>query len=157
MNKTTALSSMKFLPGLKIINHQQYVDDRGSFCEAWKSLDDGMRGTFRQLNCATSSRSVLRGMHRQNQTKLVMPVSGVIFDVALDPTTGDWFGITLDENTGLLIPPQYAHGYLVLTDTAKVQYIVDAPYNKPEEEGFKWNQYGIGWPITNPILSDKDR
>lgn len=145
------------LPGLKIIHHKKYKDDRGDFCEFWKSSDDGMRGTFRQLNLASSKKYVLRGMHRQDQTKLVMPVYGEIFDVALNPETGEWFGIRLDQNTGLLIPPQYAHGYLVLSDTAIVQYVVDAPYNKEAEENFKWNNYGIEWPIPQlPILSEKD-
>jgi dTDP-4-dehydrorhamnose 3,5-epimerase len=145
------------LPGLQVIHHKKYNDDRGNFCELWKSTSDNMRGTFRQLNLATSKKHVLRGMHRQDQTKLVMPIFGEIFDVALDPETGKWFGIVLDQNTGLLIPPQYAHGYLVLSDTAIVQYVVDAPYNKEAEENFKWNNYGIEWPIHQlPILSEKD-
>jgi dTDP-4-dehydrorhamnose 3,5-epimerase len=86
-----------------------------------------------------------------------MPVTGTIFDVALDPETGKWFGIQLDDSCALLIPPQYAHGYLVLSETAIVQYIVDAPYNKSKEENFNWNKYGIEWPIKGyPILSEKD-
>jgi dTDP-4-dehydrorhamnose 3,5-epimerase len=145
------------LPGLKVIQHKKYADSRGDFCELWKSTDVGMRGDFRQINLATSCKNVLRGMHRQDQTKLVMPVYGEIFDVALNPETGEWFGIRLNSSNGLLIPPQYAHGYLVLSDTAIVQYIVDAPYNKEKEENFKWNDYGIDWPISeSPILSEKD-
>jgi len=146
-----------FLPGLQIINHTKYKDSRGDFCELWKISNDSMRGDFRQLNIANSVCNVLRGMHRQNQTKLVMPVHGQIFDVALDPESGKWFGIFLDTSNALLIPPQYAHGYLVMSDTATVQYIVDAPYNKAKEENFNWNNYGIEWPIEGePILSDKD-
>jgi dTDP-4-dehydrorhamnose 3,5-epimerase len=145
------------LPGLQIVNHTKYKDNRGDFCELWKISNDSMRGNFRQLNIANSKSNVLRGMHRQNQTKLVMPVHGQIFDVALDPETGKWFGIFLDTSNALLIPPQYAHGYLVISDTAIVQYIVDAPYNKLEEENFNWNKYGIEWPITGDlILSEKD-
>ena len=147
----------ELLPELQIINHTKYKDSRGDFCELWKINNDSMRGDFRQLNIASSACDVLRGMHRQNQTKLVMPVHGQIFDVALDPETGKWFGIFLDVSNALLIPPQYAHGYLVMSDTAIVQYIVDAPYNKAEEENFNWNNYGIEWPIEgNPILSEKD-
>jgi dTDP-4-dehydrorhamnose 3,5-epimerase len=153
----------EMLPGLQIIEHTKYKDDRGDFCELWKITNDDMREPirdgwpFRQLNIATSSKNVLRGMHRQNQFKRVMPVYGKIFDVALEPQSGKWFGIELDETCGLLIPPQYAHGYLVLSDTAIVQYIVDAPYNKEKEENFKWNDYGIDWPISeSPILSEKD-
>lgn len=148
---------MELLPGLEIIKHTKYSDYRGNFCELWKTATNNMQGTFRQLNSATSKRNVLRGMHRQDQTKLVMPVTGTIFDVALDPETGKWFGIQLDDSRALLIPPQYAHGYLVLSETAIVQYIVDAPYNKSKEENFNWNKYGIEWPIKGyPILSEKD-
>jgi dTDP-4-dehydrorhamnose 3,5-epimerase len=147
----------ELLPGLKVITHRKFNDERGNFCELWKINDDGMRGDFRQLNIATSVYNVLRGMHRQNQTKIVMPVYGKIFDVALEPETGKWFGIELDENTALSIPPEYAHGYLVLSDTSIVQYVVDAPYNKSEEENFKWDGYNIEWPISGtPLLSVKD-
>ena len=147
----------ELLPGLQIINHKKYKDGRGDFCELWKINNDSMRGDFRQLNIANSTCDVLRGMHRQNQTKLVMPVHGQIFDVALNPETGKWFGIFLDTSNALLIPPQYAHGYLVMSTTATVQYIVDAPYNKGEEENFNWKNYGIKWPIEGlPILSEKD-
>ena len=147
----------EMLPGLQIIEHTKYNDSRGSFCELWKITNDNMRDSFRQLNIATSSKNVLRGMHRQNQYKQVMPVYGKIFDVALEPASGKWFGIELDETCGLLIPPQYAHGYLVISDVSVVKYIVDRPYNKEEEENFNWNNYGIKWPIDGlPILSAKD-
>ena len=146
-----------FLPGLEIVSNNVFTDNRGYFYETYKTATDNMRGMFRQLNTAKSNKNVLRGMHRQNQTKLVMPVDGVIFDVALNTENGEWFGIELDHTVGLLIPPQYAHGYLVLSDTAIVQYIVDAPYNKAEEENLMWDAYGIQWPLTEPpILSDKD-
>lgn len=146
-----------FLPGLKLISHTKYSDHRGSFCEIWKNSDE-MRGTYRQLNMATSTKNVLRGLHRQNQTKLVMPIMGEILDVAVEPETGNWFSVVLNENSALLIPSQYAHGYLVLSDTAIVQYVVDAPHNKVEEESFHWNSYGINWEIDtrDVITSVKD-
>lgn len=148
----------ELLPGVKVVHHVKNADFRGEFYETWKSFNDGMRGTFRQLNTAISKQNVIRGMHRQDQTKLVMPVVGRIFDVALEPVTGKWCGVILDENCGLFIPPEYAHGYLALSDRTIIQYIVDAPYNKEAEENFKWNQYNIGWPTEiEPILSDKDR
>lgn len=145
------------LPGVKLITHNKHLDNRGDFCELWKSSNDDMRGTFRQVNLATSNYNVLRGMHRQNQTKLVMPIIGEIYDVALNPETGDWCGVRLDKNTALLIPPQYAHGYFVLSEYSIVQYVVDAPYNKAEEENFKWDAYGIDWPTNNPLMSEKDK
>ena len=96
-------------------------------------------------------------MHRQDQSKLVMPLFGEIFDVALDVESKKWFGVVLDNTTALFIPPQYAHGYLVLTETSLVQYVVDMPYNKPLEENFRWDSYSIVWPTPFvPILSDKD-
>lgn len=151
-------TSGTLLPGIQVIQHKKYADSRGDFCELWKSNADGLRGLFRQLNIATSKQNVLRGMHRQDQTKLVMPLVGTIFDVVLDPESSEWFGIHLDVNTGLLIPPQYAHGYLVTSESSVVQYVVDAPYNKEKEENFNWNLYNIQWPLqgTHPILSTKD-
>jgi dTDP-4-dehydrorhamnose 3,5-epimerase len=147
----------ELLPGVEIVTHTKHKDDRGNFCEIWKITHDKMRGAFRQLNVATSKHNVLRGMHRQNQSKLVMPLQGIIFDVALDPVSGKWFGVELDDSCALFIPPEYAHGYLVLSDTSIVQYVVDAPYNKSEEENFRWDQYNIEWPIQeDPILSKKD-
>lgn len=146
------------LPGVKIIQRTSYPDSRGSFSETWKITEDNMRGSYRQLNTAKSSQYVIRGMHKQDQTKLVMPLVGRIFDVALDTNSGKWFAVELDDTNGLLIPPQYAHGYMALTEGAVVQYIVDMPYNKELEENFKWDQYSIAWPSTiTPILSEKDK
>jgi dTDP-4-dehydrorhamnose 3,5-epimerase len=148
----------EMLDGLKIIEHTKFKDNRGDFCETWKIPDDQMRGTFRQLNTVTSTQYVVRGMHRQNQHKLVMPVVGKIFDVALDPESGKWFAIELNETNGILVPPQYAHGYMALTEKTVVQYIVDMPYDKSIEENFKWDQYSIEWPTNiNPVLSEKDK
>jgi dTDP-4-dehydrorhamnose 3,5-epimerase len=145
------------LPGVLVLSRTKHEDDRGYFAEMWKTSDIPMRGDYFQLNLAKSACGVLRGMHRQNQTKLVMAVSGTVFDVALEPETGKWFGIELNDTNALLIPPQYAHGYLVLSESSIVQYVIDAPYNKAEEENFKWNGYGITWPIGyEPILSEKD-
>lgn len=145
------------LPGIKVIDRIVFSDNRGNFSETWKNTNDGMRGTYRQLNTAVSSQYVIRGMHRQNQYKLVMPVTGTIFDVVLDPETHKWFAIELDSTNGLLIPPEYAHGYMTLTE-AVVQYIVDMPYDKTLEENFKWNEYNIQWPLDiTPLLSEKDK
>lgn len=146
------------LPGVKQLTHLRHLDERGYFTTLTNTDIDGMRGSFRQINIAKSKYNVLRGMHRQNQTKLIMPIVGQIFDVVLNPETGDWCGFKLDSETALMIPPQYAHGYLVLSEYAVVQYVVDSRYNQLEEENFKWNGYGITWPISsNPILSEKDQ
>jgi dTDP-4-dehydrorhamnose 3,5-epimerase len=146
----------EMLAGLKVVTNYKYLDNRGYFTEMWNS-GHTMKGDYRQLNLASSKFGVLRGMHYQNQTKFVMPVIGRIFDVVLEPETGKWFGIELDECKALLIPPQYAHGYLVLTDHAVVQYIVDAPYDTSKEKSYRWDKYGIEWPTSiEPILSQKD-
>ncbi len=147
----------EMLPGVRLIEHKKHVDHRGDFCELWKISEDDMRGTFRQLNLATSRKGVLRGMHRQDQTKFVTAVTGTVFDVALNVDTKQWVALELDGSNAILIPPYYAHGYLVLSDIAKVQYIVDAPYNKEEEENFNYTDYGIDWPSgIEIILSEKD-
>ena len=143
---------------VEIIKHTKFSDDRGNFFESWKIENDKMRGTFRQLNTATSTQFVIRGMHRQDQYKLVMPILGKIFDVVLEPETGKWCAVELDDSNGLLVPPQYAHGYMALSEKTIVQYIVDKPYNKELEENFKWDQYNISWPSKiTPLLSEKDK
>jgi dTDP-4-dehydrorhamnose 3,5-epimerase len=148
----------ELLPGVKVFNRVKHVDNRGNFSETWKIENDDMRGTFRQLNTAVSKQFVIRGMHRQDQSKLVMPIFGKIFDVILEPKTKKWCCVELDEEKSVLIPPQYAHGYMTLTENAIVQYVVDRPYNKDLEENFKWCDYSILWPTNiTPTLSDKDR
>ena len=148
----------KLLPGVRIIEHTKFKDNRGDFCETWKVTNDQMRGSFRQLNTATSVQNVVRGMHRQDQSKLVMPVYGRIFDVALNPQSGEWFAAELDNTCGMFIPPEYAHGYMSLSELSIVQYVIDMPYNKELEENFKWDKYNIEWPLTvKPIISEKDK
>jgi dTDP-4-dehydrorhamnose 3,5-epimerase len=144
----------------------------GVFCHAalrwhdrrgWFSVIDtatdlermGFRPGFFQTNLVRSIQGVVRGMHRQDQTKYV--ISGRIYDVALNPETGEWCGYTLEEGESVLIPSHLAHGYQVLTSTALVMYTVDKPFNPEQEEVFAWNGYGIEWAIGgSPILSDKD-
>ncbi len=137
----------------------RYIDSRGWFTQAWTDAElhkAGFRPGFLQQNIASSAQGVLRGMHRQDQTKLVTVLSGRIFDVALDVETGQWQGFELVEGDALLIPPGLAHGYLALQNSL-VQYFVDRPYDKGAEECFAWNGYGIEWPLTiKPILSARD-
>ena len=145
------------LEGVRIVEHRLHKDERGYFVEMWKNAYDGMRGPFRQLNCAKSKKNVLRGLHYQDQTKLVMPITGKIFDVAVDPMTGKWFGVELDVSCGLFISAKYAHGYLVLSDDAIVQYVVDKPYMKEYERNYHYDAFDIEWPLDGPpILSAKD-
>jgi len=149
------------LPGIKHLSLIKHLDQRGWFGECYnlpELKEYGFREGFVQTNIAFSNHGVLRGMHRQDQTKVVQVLSGSIFDVALNPETKEWCGVVLNEGDCLYIPPQYAHGYLVLSATALVQYAVDKPYNVSKEEAFHWGAYNINWPLAiDPVLSNKDR
>jgi dTDP-4-dehydrorhamnose 3,5-epimerase len=122
-----------------------------------------------QDNHSRSKRGVLRGLHLQTrhvQGKLVRAARGEIFDVAADvdpksPTFGRWVGVTLSDTNHrqLWIPPGYAHGFLVVSETADFEYKCTDYYDPQSEAGVIWNDpdLGIDWPIENPTLSEKDK
>jgi dTDP-4-dehydrorhamnose 3,5-epimerase len=148
------------LDGIICGNLINYYDERGSFSQSW-TIDElyefGFRPGFIQQNYVKSFKGVLRGMHRQNQTKLLRVIRGQIFDVVLNPETKEWAGYILNENEIIFIPAAYAHGYFVTSDEAVVEYFVDEPYDPEKEEIYLWSNYGIEWPlITDPIVSSKD-
>ena len=131
----------------------------------------GVRLPFVQDNHSRSARGVLRGLHYQlppmAQGKLVRVVSGEIYDVAVDirrgsKTFGQWFGVTLsaDNKRQLWVPPGFAHGFVVTSDTADVIYKVTAYYSPEHDRGIRWNDpdIGIEWPLAGlqPLLSGKD-
>jgi len=166
---------MKFLPTAipEVVRVEPAVhrDDRGFFLEVYherKFLEGGLPGTFVQDNHSYSIRGTLRGLHaqiRKPQGKLVRAVVGEIFDVAVDirpgsPTFGRWVGEILSgENFHQLwVPPGFAHGFCVLSETAHVQYKCTALYEREDEVAILWNDPGIGieWPMENPLLSPKD-
>lgn len=144
------------LPGVILAEQIIHKDERGSFCETWKKIDDDLFGWYRQLNTSVSVSNVFRGMHRSGQRKLVMPMCGNIIDYVLNPETGEWCCVLLDNTKSLFIPAEYAHGYYAVNDCV-VQYMVDQPWNKNTEEQFKYYEYDISIPSDNPILSDKDK
>jgi dTDP-4-dehydrorhamnose 3,5-epimerase len=122
-----------------------------------------------QDNYSHSSRGVLRGLHFQKQPhaqgKLIMVLSGRIYDVAVDirvgsPTYGRWEGMELSGDCFrmLYVPVGFAHGFCVLSQTASVLYKVTAQYDPASDRGILWNdpELGIEWPIAEPILSPKD-
>jgi dTDP-4-dehydrorhamnose 3,5-epimerase len=150
----------QLMVGVKRNEAFKFLDKRGWFVEQVTSTGleaMGFRPGYLQINTVYSVGKVLRGMHRQNQAKYVTVLRGRIFDVALNPETSEWVGYELREGQSLYIPPQYAHGYLVLSDEALVQYAVDRPYKQSEEEIFSWDGYGIEWPLCfTPTLSAKD-
>lgn len=155
------------------IQPNRHLDDRGFFAEIYRESTfqaAGIDASFVQANVTRSQRGVLRGLHYQlpphQQGKLVGVVQGRIFDVAVDlrvggPTYGKWVTRTLDVEAGefLWIPPGFAHGYVVLTQTADVLYQVTSEYKPESNRGIRWDDpnLGIQWPVDDPILSEVDR
>ena len=129
----------------------------------------GINYEFVQDNYSRSFKNVLRGLHFQEnnvQGKLLRVVQGEVFDVAVDirensPTFGQWVGMILsaENNKQLWIPPGFAHGFLVLSDIADFEYKCTNYYDPHSERCLLWNDptINISWPISNPILSDKDK
>jgi len=148
-------------------------DDRGFFMETYKKSDfaaNGITEEFVQDNHSRSSKGVLRGLHFQDlprpQGKLIRCIAGEIFDVCVDirkgsPTFSKWVGVKLSsENKKMIyIPPDFAHGFLVLSDYAEVVYKTTAEFSPENDRGILWNDpdIGIDWGIDNPILSIKDQ
>ena len=166
------------IEGLRVITPTVHGDARGYFMETYQQRDFAQAGidvTFVQDNQSSSSRGVLRGLHFQinyPQDKLVRVVRGEVFDVAVDirkgsPTFGKWFGIVLsaENKKQFFIPKNFAHGFLVLSDTAEFCYKVTDFYHPNDEGGLMWNDpdLGVEWPMPegmtekNLILSDKDK
>jgi dTDP-4-dehydrorhamnose 3,5-epimerase len=160
------------LPEVVLIEPDVFKDDRGFFLETWhqeKYREGGLPETFVQDNHSFSVRNVLRGLHaqiRHPQGKLVRAVLGDVFDVAVDirpgsPTFGQWVGEILsgDNFRQLWIPPGFAHGFCVLSETAHVLYKCTEIYHREDEVSILWNdpEIGIEWPVREPVLSDKDR
>jgi dTDP-4-dehydrorhamnose 3,5-epimerase len=148
-----------------------YVDKRGFFMETYQQeryRKAGISQTFIQDNLSFSVKGTLRGLHFQinrPQAKLVQVVSGEIFDVAVDirkgsPTFGQWAGVILSSETKrqLFVPEGFAHGFCVLSETALFLYKCSDLYVQADEGGILWSDPAIGieWPITDPIISDKD-
>jgi dTDP-4-dehydrorhamnose 3,5-epimerase len=160
------------LEDLKIITPKVFGDSRGFFFELWNRArfeDAGMDSEFVQDNVSFSKRGILRGLHFQNpnaQAKLVSVLQGEVYDVAVDlrrssATFGKWFGLTLSSETKqqFFIPPGFAHGFQVLSETALFHYKCSVLYSPKDELTLAWDdpQLAIPWPIKEPILSDKDK
>lgn len=159
------------LGGLKLIIPRLFQDERGFFFESYRQelyQAHGV-GPFVQDNTSFSRKGTLRGLHFQSdpgQAKLVSCVQGQIWDVAVDlrknsPTFMEWEAVMLDDQTHkqLYIPIGFAHGFCVLSDTARVQYKVSAPYDPKTECSIRWNdpELKISWPIHDPLLSPRDQ
>lgn len=149
------------IEGLCVIQPAVHGDNRGYFMETYSQRDMAEAGLdipFVQDNQSMSTKGVLRGLHFQKQypqTKLVRAIKGSVFDVAVDlradsSTYGKWYGVLLTEENKkqFLIPKGFAHGFLVLTDTAEFCYKCDDFYHANDEGGLAWNDPAIGiqWP-----------
>ena len=161
------------IKGVYTIEPDVYEDDRGFFMETFhieryrKLL--GTNVDFVQDNISRSSKNVLRGMHFQRnypQGKIVKASRGEILDVIVDlrknsPTYGTWESFKLSEQNKLQvwIPPGFAHGFLVLSDSADFEYKCTEYYHPEDEHCLIWNdpEVAINWPINDPILSEKDK
>ena len=149
------------IEGLCVITPAVHGDNRGYFMETYSQRDmeeAGLNIPFVQDNQSMSTKGVLRGLHFQKQypqTKLVRAIKGAVFDVAVDlrsgsGTFGKWYGVILTEENKkqFLIPKGFAHGFLVLTETAEFCYKCDDFYHANDEGGLAWNDPAIGieWP-----------
>jgi dTDP-4-dehydrorhamnose 3,5-epimerase len=156
-----------------VIEPKVFGDDRGFFYESYneRELEKlGLQARFVQDNHSRSARNVLRGLHyqiRQPQGKLVRVTAGEIYDVAVDirrssPTFGKWTAAVLSASNRKMcwVPSGFAHGFLVVSDHAEVQYKTTDYWAPQHERCIIWNDrdLGIAWPVKGePILSQKDR
>ena len=160
------------LPGVMLIEPTVFSDTRGFFLESYHAhryAEAGLPSSFVQDNYSRSWRGILRGLHyqlRHPQGKLVWVTRGEVFDVVVDirqgsPTFAHWLGVVLaeDNHRQLYIPPGFAHGFYVLSDTADFLYKCDDFYYPEEERGILWcdPDLDISWPVSAPILSPKDQ
>jgi dTDP-4-dehydrorhamnose 3,5-epimerase len=155
-----------------LIEPKVFGDPRGFFLESWNAkafAEAGIPAAFVQDNHSRSPRGVLRGLHyqiRQPQGKLVRVVAGEVFDVAVDlrrasPTFGRWVGerLSADNKRMLWIPPGFAHGFLVLSESADFLYKTTDYYAPEHERVLAWNdpELGVKWPLAGtPTLSARD-
>jgi dTDP-4-dehydrorhamnose 3,5-epimerase len=159
------------LPGALILEPQVFGDARGFFYESYneaKYREAGVDHRFVQSNVSRSARGVLRGLHYQwpnPQGKLVSVLEGEVYDVAVDirhgsPTFGRSLGVmlTADNHRHFWVPEGFAHGFCVVSDFATFSYQCTALYDPKADAGIRWNDaaLGIDWPISAPLLSDKD-
>lgn len=159
------------LAGAFVIEPKVHRDNRGFFWECFQERrynEMGVKAKFIQDNHSRSCRGVLRGLHYQinhSQTQLVYVSRGKIFDVIVDlrthsETFGKWYGTYLsgDEPRQIFMPKGFAHGFLVISDTADIHYKVSEYYNPDDEAGILWcdADLNINWPVNNPIVSKRD-
>ncbi len=159
------------IAGLLVIEPNVHGDARGFFLETWnrrRYREAGLDTDFVQDNVSFSRRGILRGLHFQNpnpQGKLLQVLQGEVFDVAVDlrrssATFGKWHGVVLsaENKRQFYLPPGFAHGFAVLSQTALFHYKCTEFYSPPDELTIRWDDpdVGIKWPLKEPLLSAKD-
>ena len=161
------------MPEVLVLEPQVFGDDRGFFYESFNARRfeelSGVRANFVQDNHSKSAKGVLRGLHyqiSQPQGKLVRVTAGAIFDVVVDlrkssPFFGRWVGVALssENRRQIWVPPGFAHGFVVTSDSAECQYKTTDYWAPEHERSILWNDPAIGveWPISGaPMLSGKD-
>ena len=162
------------IPDVLLIEPKVFGDERGFFYESFNQREfneaTGLELPFVQDNHSKSARNVLRGLHYQlspkAQGKLVRAVTGEVFDVAVDirqgsPTFGQWVGeiLSADNKRQMWIPPGFAHGFLVLSESAEFLYKTTEYYAPEHERCILWSDpdLAIAWPITGePMMATKD-
>ena len=159
------------LPEVMIIEPRVFEDDRGYFMEMYhqeKLAEAGILETFVQDNRSRSCRGTIRGLHYQlgrPQGKLIWALQGEVFDVAVDirkgsTNFGKWVGVTLsgENKLGLYIPPDFAHGFCVISDEAEFFYKCTDFYSPEHERCIRWNDpdLAIEWPVKEAVVSERD-
>jgi dTDP-4-dehydrorhamnose 3,5-epimerase len=162
------------LPEVLVLEPRIFGDDRGFFYESFNAKKftelSGIETAFVQDNHSLSARNVLRGLHyqiRQPQGKLVRVVAGKVFDVAVDirrssPHFGQWTGVSLsaENKRQMWIPAGFAHGFIVLSDSAEFLYKTTDYWSPEYERCLQWDDPAIGiqWPLSgDPVMSSKDQ
>jgi dTDP-4-dehydrorhamnose 3,5-epimerase len=161
------------IPDVILITPHLFNDERGYFFENFNHSifkQNQINFNFIQENFSKSKKNIIRGLHFQKnpkaQAKLVTAISGEIFDVAVDlrknsSTFGKWVGEILSETNhkSLYVPEGFAHGFCVLSEYASMVYKINKEYSPEYEQGIIWNdpELDISWPISKPILSEKDQ
>ena len=160
------------LGGVAVVVPEVYQDQRGFFTETFRADQFkalGLPWEFVQDNHSGSVKGVLRGLHFQwgpPMGKLMRVTRGSAFLVAVDirkgsPTLGKWFGLEASGENRKMVwaPAGFARGFCVMSDYAEIQYKCTGIYNNKGESGIRWDdpEIGVEWPVTNAILSDKDR
>lgn len=160
------------IPDVVLIEPKVFGDARGFFYESWNQrtlAELGIHAQFVQDNHSKSQKNVLRGLHYQiehAQGKLIRVVAGSVYDVAVDlrrssPTFGRWVAVALsaDDKRMVWIPPGFAHGFCVTSDSAEFLYKTTDYWSPAHERTLLWNdpQLAIPWPLTGaPLLAAKD-